>query len=144
MVSMMEQMMRTSRTVVLTILFAVVLAVSPLLAHHGYSAYDMTKAVSRKGTITRFRLVNPHSQIEFDVKAASGEVEHWIVETGATVRVMTAAGATRDTFKPGDVVTVYFYAAHNGSHVGALQKVEFADGHVFEPSSKAVAAAATP
>ena len=135
--------MRTNRTTALAGLIALVLTASPLLAHHGYAAYDMTKTTSRKGTITRFRLANPHSQLEFDVKAANGEIEHWVVETGATVRVMTAAGATRDTFKPGDVVTIHFYPAHNGSHVGALAKVEFADGHVFDPNVKA-ASGATP
>jgi hypothetical protein len=129
-------MMSRIRSFCLAALAAVVLMAAPLAAHHGYAAYDMTKTQALKGTITRFRLVNPHSQLEFDVKAANGEIEHWIVETGATVRSMTAAGATRDTFKPGDVVTVHFYPAHNGSRIGALQKVEFADGHVFDLSPK--------
>lgn len=101
------------------------------LAHHGYSAYDMTVVKSAKATITSFEMANPHSSITCDITSESGEVEHWVIETGAPMRGMRAGGFTPDTLKPGDVVTIYFYAAKNGSRVGAFSKVVLADGRVL-------------
>jgi hypothetical protein len=103
----------------------------PAFAHHGYSAYDMTQVHSAKATITSFEMANPHSSITCDVKNPQGEVEHWVIETGAPMRGMRAGGFTPDTLKPGDAVTIYYYAAKNGSHVGAFVKVELPDGRVL-------------
>ena len=103
------------------------------LAHHGYSAYDMTKVRSAKATITSFELANPHSSITCDITDADGKVEHWAIETGAPMRGMRAMGFTQDTLKPGDVVTIYFYPAKNGSQLGAFSKVIFSDGRVLPP-----------
>lgn len=135
--------MSTTRKLLLAGLGGLWLAATPVLAHHGYSAYDMTKVVSLKGTITSYRMVNPHSQIAFDVKGTS-EVEHWVVETGPPLRGMKAAGFTRDTFKPGDLVTIYFNPSINGSHIGVLNKVEYPDGRVFTVSRQAEVPGATP
>jgi hypothetical protein len=136
--------MKITRNSVSGVLVAMLIAAMPVLAHHGYSAYDMTRTESRKGTVTVFRLVNPHSQLMFDVKDAAGNIEHWVVETGAPVRGMRAAGATPDTFKPGEVVTVHFNPSLNGAHIGVLAKVEFADGRVFSTGQQAREAGPTP
>lgn len=104
---------------------------APAKAHHGYSAYDMTSVKSAKATITSFEMANPHSSITFDAKGENGEIEHWVIETGAPMRGMKAGGFTPDTLKPGDVVTMYYYVAKNGSHVGAFVKVELPDGRVL-------------
>jgi hypothetical protein len=107
-------------------------------AHHGYSAYDMTKIRSAKATITSFELANPHSSITCDITNADGKVEHWSIETGAPMRGMRAAGFTQDTLKPGDVVTIYFYGAKNGAPVGAFSKVVLSDGRVLPPPGASV------
>jgi hypothetical protein len=112
------------------LLFTLV-GVSPANAHHGYSAYDMTSIKSAKATITSFEMANPHSSITCDIQGENGEIEHWVIETGAPMRGMRAGGFTPDTLKPGDVVTIYYYAAKNGSHVGAFNKVELPDGRVL-------------
>jgi hypothetical protein len=114
---------------------AVVSIWAPAFAHHGYSAYDMTKVYSAKATITSFELANPHSSITCDITNADGKVEHWSIETGAPMRGMRAAGFTQDTLKPGDVVTIYYYAAKNGAPVGAFSKVILPDGRVLPPPS---------
>ena len=131
-------------------LFACLLAVmfvsvsAPLFAHHGYSAYDMTKIRSEKATITSFELANPHSSITCDITGADGKVEHWAIETGAPMRGMRAAGFTQDTLKPGDVVTIYFYPAKNGSPVGAFSKVILPDGKVMPPPGASVQGQTSP
>jgi Family of unknown function (DUF6152) len=102
----------------------------PVSAHHGYAAYDMTKTVEVKGTVTGLYIVNPHSWIAFDTKDEQGKVQHWIAEAGP-VRLMRELGWTLGTVKAGDEITVYFHPAKNGSHSTDLVKIELADGRVF-------------
>jgi hypothetical protein len=100
----------------------------PAFGHHGYAAYDETKTLSLKGTVTEFELMNPHSTVSFDVKDKDGKVENWTAEAGH-VRLMQDLGWKRDTLKVGDVATFYFHPAKNGSHSVDLVKVVFEDGH---------------
>jgi hypothetical protein len=127
-----------SALLVCLIAVAIVSVSASAFAHHGYSAYDMTKIRSAKATITSFELANPHSSITCDITDADGNVEHWSIETGAPMRGMRAAGFTQETLKPGDVVTIYFYGAKNGAPVGAFSKVVFPDGRVMPPPGASI------
>jgi hypothetical protein len=129
--------LRSALAPCLLILAAISLS-APAFAHHGYSAYDMTKVHSAKATITSFELANPHSSITCDIVGDDGKVQHWSIETGAPMRGMRAAGFTQDTLKPGDVVTIFYYAAKNGSPVGAFSKVILPDGKVMPPPGVSV------
>jgi hypothetical protein len=115
-------------------LFAIALGVltasSTALAHHGGNLYDTTKTVELKGTITKFEWGTPHNQIYFDVKTDKGEVQHWVGST-EPAGVMLERGWTRKSLAPGDVVTVYIFAAKNGATVGNVQKIVKADGTVL-------------
>jgi hypothetical protein len=108
---------------------------APVLAHHGYAAYDMTTTLSVKATIVSLLMENPHSSIAFDVKDANGNVEHWFSESG-NPRNMRADGYTADSLKPGDEVTVYYHPSRSGAHVVVLTKVVFADGRVLPQHQK--------
>jgi hypothetical protein len=99
----------------------------PTWAHHGYAAYDETKTVTLKGTVTDYELANPHSTMSFDVKDAGGKVENWVAEAGH-IRLMQDEGWTRTTLKAGDVVTFSFHPAKNGSRAVDLVKVVLPDG----------------
>lgn len=116
------------RLCVLVLVVATAL-IAPLTAsaHHGYAAYDETKLLSLKGTVTDYELANPHSTMSFDVKDEHGKVESWVAEAGH-VRLMQDEGWKRDTLKPGDVVTFFFHPAKNGSHAVDLVKVVIPDG----------------
>jgi len=104
---------------------------TPALAHHGYAAYDETKTVLLKGAVTDYELASPHSMIAFDVKDESGKVENWVAEA-PHARLMRDQGWLNDSLKTGDVITVYFHPAKNGSHAAVdLIKVQFHDGHVL-------------
>lgn len=96
-------------------------------AHHGANLYDMTKATTLKGTITKFYWGNPHNQIEFDVKDDKGGVAHWVAYTEPPL-VMLERGWNVKSLNAGDEVTVYIFAAKNGATVGNLAKIVFADG----------------
>jgi len=100
---------------------------TPAAAHHGYAAYDETKTLSLKGTVTDYELANPHSTMSFDVKDEQGKVENWVAEAGH-IRLMQDEGWTRTTLKTGDVVTFFFHPAKNGSHAVDLVKVVLVDG----------------
>jgi hypothetical protein len=76
----------------LSTLARLLLLSSPLLAHHGYAAYNMQLTKSMKATITSVTRMNPHSQMTADVKDANGNVEHWIIEGGAKQRLNISRG----------------------------------------------------
>lgn len=115
----------------LAVLFAVILCflgVSvPLFAHHGNSAYDMSKTVPMKATVTKFEYSNPHTQVYYDVTDDKGNVEHWVAET-TNPAMLNRVGWSRDTLKPGDQVTLFVNPNKVGAKITFLQKVVFADG----------------
>ena len=119
------------KTKVLTIvaLFAGLAATgSPLFAHHGAAAYDMTKPVELKNAVvTEFIWINPHPLIKADFKDEKGNVQHWTMEMGSTVSA-GLIGWTRNTLAYGDVVTLYVWQAKTKAPVGRFNKVVFADG----------------
>jgi hypothetical protein len=94
------------------------LAVSvPLVAHHGNASYDSTKTVTVKGTVTEYIWSNPHVLLKLDAKDEKGNVAHWIIEAQNPLS-QTEVGWTKNTFKPGDEVTVEVIQAKNGLPVG--------------------------
>src|ERR1700691_5732942 len=99
----------------------------PMLAHHGTTAYDFSKTLTLKGTVTRFDWVNPHASLEWDAKTENGGVEHWVVEL-TSPGMLTRSGWHHDSMKQGDEVTVFFHPSKNGTKFGLFQKVAFADG----------------
>ncbi|MBZ5661031.1 MAG: hypothetical protein LAO08_11550 [Acidobacteriia bacterium] len=103
-----------------------------LFAHHGLSAYDMTKTISVKGTVTEFAFVNPHSAIHLETKDDKGNVEQWLVEADSPNN-LARAGWKKDSIKTGDQLTIVGNRAKDGSKVMRLQKVIFPDGRELKP-----------
>jgi hypothetical protein len=101
----------------------------PLFAHHGASAYE-TGLTNLKGTVTDYHLMNPHTELFFDVTGPSGKAEKWAAEA-ASALTMSRLGWTTSTFKPGDQITVAGNRAKNGSHAMRLRKVVLASGKEF-------------
>jgi hypothetical protein len=96
-------------------------------AHHGNAAYADKVRELKAVTVTRFAWANPHSLIDFDVKDTNGELVHWVCETAAP-QALRLIGWSKASLEPGDVVTIYLYAAKNGNPVGRLQKIVLSDG----------------
>lgn len=117
-----------SRLAMFFAVFFGLLAVSvATFAHHGNSAYDMSKTVPVKATITQFEYTNPHTQVYYDVTNDKGEVEHWVAET-TNPAMLNRVGWSRDTLKPGDQVTLWVNPNKVGAKVTFLQKVTLPDG----------------
>lgn len=102
----------------------------PLVAHHGYAAYDTDKKVTLKGTVTRWLWSNPHCLLQFDVPDNSGRVAHWITET-ENPSTMARAGWTERSIKTGDQVTVNVLQVKNGNPVGRILDVVLPSGQVL-------------
>jgi hypothetical protein len=119
--------MKSKQAILYAVFLGLVLAAVPAFAHHGNSAYDMSKTVPQKATITRFEYSNPHTQVYYDVTDDKGNVEHWVAET-TNPAMLNRVGWSRDTLKPGDQVTLWVNPNRVGAKVTFLQKVTFSDG----------------
>lgn len=113
---------------------AVLAVCTPLFAHHGSAAYDMsTPVVFKDAVITKYLWANPHTVIFFDVKDDKGLTTHWLTELGSPSAI-ELMGWNRSTLKPGDTITIYMFKAKNGSPVGRINKIVLADGTLMRDS----------
>lgn len=116
--------------VVLALAVGLLIVSSPMSAHHGNASTFEGKTITAKGNVVEWVWSNPHCLLRFDEKTDSGELRHWVVETQAPAN-MIDAGWSKNSFKPGDEVTVDIRPAKSGKSVGILTKAVFADGHVL-------------
>ena len=110
----------------------VILAVSiPALAHHGTNiAYDQSKTIVLKGTVTEFKFANPHVEVHLDAKDANGKTTSWNLE-GLGVYYFSKVGWNRTSLKPGDEVTITFNPSRSGGQTGVIRKMVTAAGKEF-------------
>jgi|SRR5580704_7947070 hypothetical protein len=104
-----------------------VIASSPLRAHHGEAAYDTKNTVSLNGAVTEWYWANPHCILQFDVKDNKDRVLHWTGETSSPAD-MVNHGWSKLSLKPGDQVTVTLEPAKNGRPVGRVTEVVLPNG----------------
>ena len=116
------------------VFIAVLLASTSTLAHHSNSAFDPEKVVVLTGTVTQWRWVNPHVWIFLSVDDGKGGKVEWQIE-GRPPGILARSGWSKNTFKPGDRITVDFSPARDGSHTGLTTRVTLADGTVLSQVS---------
>jgi hypothetical protein len=110
----------------IAIALAIVLAAKMASAHHSDSRFDVDRVVAFEGTVEKFAWKNPH--VYLTIRDAN-EVE-WIIETGPTP-IMNRSGWTRDSFAPGDIVSVRSNPDRNPKKKhGLLLSIEGPDGIV--------------
>jgi hypothetical protein len=111
--------------------FVLVLAISivslPLLAHHGVAAYDITKNITLKGTVTQWVWSNPHCVLMFDATDDHSQVVQWSAET-ENPSSMIHQGWTKQSLKPGDQITITVTPAKNGKPIGRIVEVVLSNG----------------
>ena len=112
------------------LVIAMLSAAATLFAHHSNSAFDGDKVVVLKGTVTQWKWSNPHVWIYLSVDDETGGKADWAIE-GRTPGQLVRAGWSKSSLKPGDVITVDFSPAKDGSHTGLLTRVRLADGSVL-------------
>jgi hypothetical protein len=117
----------------LAIVFAVVIGLSvsaPLFAHHGGASIYTDRTVTLKGTVKTWYWSNPHCLLKMTVKGDDGKEVDWIAEMQAP-NTIYPQGFHKDTFKPGDAVTVTVQPTKNGKPNGRLTRAVLADGTVL-------------
>ena len=99
----------------------------PLFAHHGGASFDVGKRTVLKGTVKEWIYSNPHCLLMLEVKADDGQAVAWVAE-GQAPSVIFPAGYRRDTFKPGDHVTLTVEPFKDGRPMGRIIQATLADG----------------
>jgi len=128
------------RSLVICAVFSGAMALGlPVFAHHGASAFDTGKRVTLKGTVTEWFWANPHCFLKFDAQGGNGTTAHWVAET-SNPPDMINMGWSKQSFKPGDEVTVTVEPVKNGRPVGRVLEVVLADGKTLHATGKPPAA----
>src|SRR5688500_4799260 len=103
---------------IIALAVSVLLAV-PLVAHHGSAAFETGRKVTLIGTVKQWVYSNPHLLLTLEVKGEDGTVVQWLAETQAP-NVMYPAGYRKNTFSPGDAVTVIVEPTKDGRPIGRI------------------------
>jgi len=125
--------MRRANTIIAGgLLIGLIAPTIPLSAHHGTRAsYDVDKRITMKGVVTEWRMINPHTQLFFDVTDENGKVVHWSGEMSSVFQ-LSKAGWNRNSIKPGDEVTVILSPSRAGTPTGVMYEITLPDGRKME------------
>src|SRR5580693_2710255 len=119
--------MKNRREILIGVAAFVLLGSSVAFAHHGTANYDTNKLITVKGSVTGFQFINPHVIIALDVKDDKGVIVNWQGELTSPNR-LTRTGWTKDSLKPGQVISLSGFPSKTGAPEIWIQKVMLADG----------------
>ena len=115
------------------------MATGPVLqAHHSLAGvYDMKQESELTGSVEKIQFVNPHGSLTLAVKNPDGSTKEWVFTLGsATALAARGIGKTgENALHAGDMITVKFIPARNGSPLGFLKTVIMPDGRVIQISA---------
>ena len=114
-------------------LLGVVAFSAPLFAHHGAASFDTSKTVTVTGTVTEYVWSNPHVLVKVDAKDDTGNIARWVLEAWNPV-TQASRGWSKNTFKPGDEVSLDISRAKNGSPIGEIRGRIVINGKEFKES----------
>jgi hypothetical protein len=102
-------------------------AFAPAAAHHSFAPFNLETEKTITGTVKIFEWTNPHTWLWVDVQNEKGAIETWGIE-GMSPNYLGRRGWTKDTFKPGDKVSVTVRPMRDGSPGGMFVRATTADG----------------
>jgi hypothetical protein len=114
-----------------SVILLVVVAVLPVFAHHSTAAYNTSKIVSVKGTVTAVDWRNPHVRIRLDVPNGEGGTINWDVETWGTGQ-LSLRGLTKGFLKPGDRVRIDLFQAKDGTPRALVRTLTLPGGETVD------------
>jgi hypothetical protein len=113
---------------VAAILLCVLFTAASASAHHSWAAeYDIQRAITLTGKVTKVAWMNPHIYVYFDVKDEAGKSINYAAQ-GSAPNVLYRMGWRTDTLKPGDIITVVGYKARDGWNRLNARDVTLSDG----------------
>jgi hypothetical protein len=118
--------MRVTLRAAIVVAACILLGPVSLGAHHGSASFD-DKEITLKGKVSEWLWANPHCFLKIDAADATGGVRNWNLEMGNPTD-MSVRGFRRNTFKPGDEVTVTLQPVKSGQPVGRIRTVTLPDG----------------
>jgi hypothetical protein len=106
-------------------------------AHHSISAeFDESKRVTVMGTVSKMEWVNPHAHFFVEGEDTSHQKGTWDFELTPPAMLMRK-GWTRNSLKPGDVVTVIAVPHKDTPFAAHAREVTRSDGSkVFEGATE--------
>ena len=128
----------TKRTLGCVVVYGVLMASGVLQAHNSLAGvYDMKKESEVAGSVEKVQFVNPHGSLTLAVKNADGTSTNWVFTLGsATALAARGIGRTgENALHAGDMISVKFIPARNGSPLGFLKSVTMPDGRVIQISA---------
>lgn len=104
-------------------------------AHHSLSAvYDIRAQGEVTGVVKKVEFVNPHGVMTLDVPNEDGESTEWELTTGSanTLSSLGFGGDGPNTVIAGDIVTITYFPARNGTPLGFIRSITLADERTIE------------
>ena len=115
--------MKTMLRAMLLIAASLLAGSSSMIAHHSGQNFDEKNLVVLTGTVTEFKMMNPHVHFLINVKTADGRIEKWLAESDSPQNLYNR-GWKRDTLKPGDQIKITGALARDGSKIVRVKKIE--------------------
>ena len=118
------------RTLGSFVLAGCLIAAGSVQAHHSLSGmYDIKQEGKVTGVLTKVAFTNPHGAMTIDVTNADGTITSWVMTTGSanTLANLGFGKNGANTVKPGDKVTITYFAARNGKPLGFIRSITLPD-----------------
>ena len=109
-----------------------------LQAHHSLSGvYDIKKQGKVTGVLTKVAFTNPHGAMHIAVTNPDGTTTEWVMTTGSanTLANLGFGKGGKNTVKPGDQVTITYFAARDGKPLGFIRSITLPDQREIQISN---------
>ncbi len=114
--------------------------------HNAVATYDLNSEIVHENvTVVAWRFANPHAHLVFEAPDADGVMTQWRAST-SSLPSLRRNGYTRDTFLPGQIITIKGPPGRDNRPVMAIDEVILSDGTVIkidEPAPATVYSAAS-
>jgi hypothetical protein len=114
----------------LLLLAALVIAITPVRAHHSFSMFDTASPITISGVVSKVEWTNPHVYIELDLTEPVKAAKHWSIELGSP-SILQRGGWKFNSVKRGDKVTAVVSPLKNGEPGSLLTRITLPDGRVL-------------
>lgn len=112
------------------LIFALTFAASDAAAHHSLSVYATAEVKTIAGAVKNFDWSNPHVRLNVLVPDGRGGSAEWEFE-GSSVGRLSSTGFKKDSFAPGDRITVAYNPRRDHTPGGFFVAIKTSDGRTL-------------